>query len=159
MIVAVVLISEVLAAVGLLVGGLLGFAVVLWTQDMASALRIISFGYYALVGLMPVVLWFVLDWTNDHEDYRAAYASPFSGILTALQGALLGGVLGAGPVFLALVITLPSLLGNFNLSEFGPAVWDEIVWSQLSIAIAAVVISAIPLGLWSYYTKAGQEND
>jgi hypothetical protein len=80
------------------------------------------------------------------------------GILTALQGAIIGGVLGAGPIFLAVVISLPVFLGDFHITDFAPAVRDEIVWSRLSIAVGAAVLSALPLGLWSYYTKAGQDN-
>src|SRR5688572_506016 len=103
MIAAVVLIAGVLAGTGLLVGGLLGLAVVLWAQEMVSALRIIGNGYYALVGLMPVALWLALSKTRG-DDYKAAYTSPLQGVLTALQGAVIGGTLGAGPIFLALVI-------------------------------------------------------
>lgn len=159
MIAAVVLIAGVLAGVGLLVGGLLGFAVVLWAQGMASALRIISDGYYLLVGLMPLVLWLALDWTHDREGYQAAYRTPLLGILTALQGAIIGSVLGTGPIFLAAAVNLPVFLANFNLSEYGPALRDEIVWAHLSLAVVAAVISALPLGLWAHYTRAGRAND
>jgi hypothetical protein len=152
MIAAVVLVAGVLAGVGLLVGGLLGLAVALWAQEMASALGIIGNGYYALVGLMPVALWLALSITRG-DDYEAAYSSPLIGILTALQGAVIGGILGAGPIFLALVINLPVILGDFDISEFGPAVWDEIVWSRLLLAVGAVVVCALPLGLWAYYTR------
>ena len=159
MIQAVVLLAGALAGTGLLVGGILGMVVVIWAQETPTALRIISNGYYALIGLLPVALWLALYATHDEDDEETAYSSPLRSILTTLQGAVIGSILGAGPIVLTLVINLPVILGNFEISEFGPAVRNEIVWSHLLLAVGAAVVSAIPLGLWAYYLGSGREDD
>src|SRR5687767_10149485 len=104
MIQAIVLLVSAIAGVSLVVGGVLALAVVIWAQDSAQALRIISDGYYALVGLLPIALWLTLYVTRDDEDYDTAYDSPVRGLLTVLQGAAVGSILGAGPIFLTVVI-------------------------------------------------------
>lgn len=157
MIQAVVLLVGAIAGFSIVVGGLLALVVVIWAQDSASALRIIRDGYYVLVGLLPIALWLTLYVTRDDEDYEAAYDSPLRGVLTALQGAIIGSILGAGPIFLTVVINLPVILAGFDIEAFGPAVRDAIIWSRLLIAVGAAVGSAIPLGLWVYYTGMGQE--
>jgi hypothetical protein len=159
MIHAVVFLAGMLAGVGLLVGIVLGLVVAIWAQDAASALHIIRNGYYLLVGLLPIVLWLGLLATRDNEEYDAAYCTPLRAILTTLQGAIVGTILGAGPIFLALVINLPVFLADFAIGDFGSSVRDEIVWSLLLLAVGAAVASAIPLGFWVYYTRSGVKDD
>jgi hypothetical protein len=159
MIQAVVLLAGTIVGGSLVVGAILALAVVIWAQEPASAVRMISNGYYALVGLMPIALWVTLYGTRDDEEYEAAYGSALRAIVTVLQGAVIGSILGAGPIFLTVVINLPVILSGFEIGEFGPAVRDAIVWSRLLLAVGAAVISAIPLGLWAYYTRVGQEDD
>jgi hypothetical protein len=159
MIQAVVLLVGTIAGISLAIGGILALAVVIWAQDTASAVRMISNGYYALVGLMPIALWLTLYSTRDDEEYEAAYGSALRAIVTVLQGAAIGSILGAGPIFLTVVINLPVILSDFTIGEFGPAVRDAIVWSRLLLAVGAAVVSAIPLGLWAYYTGVGREDD
>jgi hypothetical protein len=52
---------------------------------------------------------------------------------------------------------LLGILSHYPLAQFGPAVQKEVVWSQLLLAAAAAVISAIPLGFWAYSTSVGRE--
>jgi hypothetical protein len=159
MIQAVVLLVGAIAGVSLVVGGVLALAVVIWAQDSAAALRIIGNGYYALVGLMPITLWLTIYVTRDDEEYEAAYGSALRAVATVLQGAAIGSILGAGPIFLTVVINLPVILSDFTIGEFGPAVRDAVVWSRLLLAVGAAAVSAIPLGLWAYYTGVGREDD
>lgn len=159
MIQAIVLLVGMLAGVSVFVGAVLGLAVAIWAQDTASAVRIIVNGYYFLIGLLPVALWLTLYATQGDKEYGAAYNSPLQSILTTLQGAAIGAILGAGPIFLTLVINLPVILAGFEIAQFGPAVRDAIVWSLLLLAVGAAVIAAIPLGLWVYYTGAGREDN
>lgn len=159
MIAAVVLLAGTIVGVGLAVGGILALAVVIWAQEPAAAVRIISNGYYALVGLMPIALWLALYGTRDDEEYEAAYGSALRAVVTAVQGAVIGSMLGAGPIFLTVVINLPVILAGFEIGDFGPAVSDAILWSRLLLAVGAAVLSAIPLGLWAYYTGAGREDE
>ena len=147
MIQAVVLLVGALVGISLIVGAILGLVVAIWAQDTAAAVRIIVNGYYALVGLLPIVLWLTI------------YDSPLRSLLTTVQGAAVGSILGAGPVFLTLVINLPVVLADFDIVGFGPAVRNEIVWSRLLLAVGAAVLGAIPLGLWAYYTGPGREAD
>lgn len=158
MIHAVIFIVGLIGGVSLLVGGVIALAVVIWAQDIPSALRLIRYGYYVLVGLMPIALWFALSITHDDADYKAAYNSPLRALLTTLQGATVGSILGAGPLFLTVVNNLPVILADFEIGEFGSAVRDTVVWSLLLLAVGAAVIAAIPLGLWAYYTGAGRGN-
>jgi hypothetical protein len=159
MIQAVVLLVGALVGVSLFAGAILGLVVAIWAQDTGSALRIIVNGYYALVGLLPIVLWLTLYVTHDDPEYEMAYDSPLRSLWTTVQGAAIGSILGAGPVFLTLVINLPVVLAAFEIAQFGPAVRDEIVWSRLLLAVGATVLAAIPLGLWAYYTGTGREAD
>lgn len=159
MIQAILLTVGLLAGVGLIVGGLIALAVILWTDNIPAAVDLIGNGYYLLVGLMPVVLWFALYLTHDDEEYRTAYASRLRAALTMLQGAIVGSVLGAGPIFLAVVVNLPVIVNGFAIDEFGPAVRETIVWSRLWLAVAAAVASALPLGFWAYYTNTRWDDD
>ncbi len=159
MIQAVVLLVGALVGISLIVGAILGLVVAIWAQDTAAAVRIIVNGYYALVGLLPIVLWLTIYVTRDDPEYEVAYDSPLRSLLTTVQGAAIGSILGAGPVFLTLVINLPVVLADFDIVGFGPAARNEIVWSRLLLAVGAAVLGAIPLGLWAYYTGPGREAD
>lgn len=158
MIQAVVFIVGMLGGVSLIVGGVIAVAVVIWAQDMAAAIGIISNSYYGLIALMPIALWLALFATRDDSDYEDAYDTKQRAIATTLQGALVGSALGAGPIFLAMVIYLPVILSDFRLEEYGSAVRDAIVWSQLSLAIGAACLSALPLGYWAFYTGSGRDD-
>jgi hypothetical protein len=155
MIQAVLRLVVALAGVSVVVGGVLALAMVIWAQDIPSALHILGNGYYALVGLIPIALCLTLYLARGDEDYNLAYGSPLRALLTVLQGAIVGSTLGAGPVFLTVVINIPVLLADFEMSEFGPAVWNAVVWSRLWLAVGAAVASAVPLGFWAYYAGSG----
>lgn len=159
MIQAVVLIAGVIIGVALFTSSAVALAVVIWAQDIASAVRLISNSYYLLAGLMPIALWLALEMTHDNAGCRTAYSTPLRALLTTLQGALIGSLLGAGPVFLTIVNNLPVILADIESSEFGPAVRDEIIWSRLLLATGAAVLSAIPLGLWAYSAGDGRVDD
>jgi len=158
MIQAILLIVGMMAGVSLIAGGVIAAAVMIWTQDMAAAEQFITNGYYVVVGLMPVTLWLALYVTRDNSDYEVAYETPLRALLTTIQGALVGSLLGAGPIFLAVVIYLPVIVLHYPIETFGPAVRDAIVWSHLLLAVSAAVLSAIPLGFWAYYTGSGRED-
>jgi len=85
------------------------------------------------------------------------YNTRVRALLTTMQGALVGSLLGGGPIFLATVIYLSVIVSHYPLNQFGPAVRDTIVWSHLLFAVGAAVTSAIPLGLWAYSTTSGRE--
>lgn len=159
MIPAILLTVGLLAGVSLIVGGLIALAVIIWADNIPAAVSIIDNGYLVLVGLMPVVLWFALYLTHDDAEYRTAYHSRWRAVLTMVQGAIVGSVLGAGPIFLAVVVNVPVIVNGFAIGEFGPAVRDVIVWSRLWLAVAAAVASALPLGFWAYYKSAGWDDD
>jgi hypothetical protein len=159
MIQGIIFLVGAIAGVSLIFGGVLALVVIIWAQDTVGAVRFIGNGYYFLVSLMPIVLGFALYVSHDDADYGTAYTSAWRAILTTLQGAIVGSILGAGPIFLAVVVNLPVILGDFQIEEFGPAVRDAIVWSRLSLAVGAAVISAIPLGLWAYHLRSGREDD
>jgi hypothetical protein len=159
MVQAIIFLVGVLGGTSLLFGVVIALVVVIWAQDVDTALRFIVNGYYLLVGVMPVALWFALLTAHDEVEYQAGYDSPLRAILTTVQGAIVGSILGAGPIFLAVVITLPLLLADFEVGELGTAAYDAIVWSRLALAVGAAVASAIPLGLWVYYTSAQWRDD
>jgi hypothetical protein len=159
MIPAIIFLTGTLVGVSLIFGGVIALAVVIWTQDATAAVRLIGNGYYVLVALMPVALWFALYITHDDAEYGAAYDAPLKAVLTALQGAIVGSILGAGPIFLAVVINLPVILTKLKIDDFGPAVRDEIMWSRLLLVVGAAVLSAIPLGFWAYYMRSGRVDE
>ena len=151
----IVLLVGTLAGISLLVGVVLGLVVAIWAQDTESALRIIDNGYTILVGLLPIMLLMTLYVTRNDEEYEEAYKSPLRALLTTIQGAIVGSILGAGPIFLTAAINLPVILSDFDIVEFGPAVRNTIIWSRLLLAVGATVLSAIPIGLWVHYTGTG----
>jgi len=159
MIQAVLLLVFVTAGFCFILGAIVAVAVVIWAPDMASAVAAITNAYYLVIGLMPVTLWLGIYISNDDPEYAPAYQTRARALLTAFQGALVGSLLGAGPIFLAVVIYVPVILSKYPIETFGPAVRDSIVWTRLSLAVAAAVISAIPLGFWSYYANGGSEAD
>jgi len=157
MIQAVLLLVFVIAGLSFIVGLFIAIVTMIWTNDVAAAVQFISKSYYLLVGLMPVALWLGIYISNDQSEYAAAYNTRLRALLTTVQGALVGSLLGAGPIFLATVIYLPEILSRYPMAQLGPAVRDEIIWSKLILAVGAAVISAIPLGFWAYSTMAGQK--
>jgi hypothetical protein len=159
MIQAVLFLTGVLAGISFILGLLIALAVVIWGRDVDSAMQLVQNGYYVLVGLLPIALWFGIFASHDEAEYKGGYSSALRAVLTTLQGAFVGSVLGAGPILMAVVVYLPVILADFEISELGPAVRDAIVWSQLWLAVAAAVISAIPLGLWAFYVGAGRKDD
>ena len=156
---AVILLVGMLMGTSLLVGVVTGLAVVIWAHESAGALQLISNGYYVLVGLMPIALWLALYVSHDNADYATAYSSSWRAILTTMQGAIIGAILGAGPIFLAVVVNLPVILAGYEISEFGPTVRDVIIWSRLLLAVGAATASALPLGFWVFYITTEQDDN
>ena len=152
-----------------LIGGLVGSSlivsavvavVVIWfAQDTTTALQIIRYGYSFLIGILPIALWLSVYITLDEDKDHSAYGTLWRAILTTLQGAAVGSILGAGPICLAIIVNLPVIVTSFSLEEFGPAVRDAIIWSQLWLAVAATVLSAFPVGMWAHYARAGRDDD
>jgi hypothetical protein len=159
MIQAVIFLVGVLAGLSLIAAAVVAVVIVIWAQDVEAALRIVGTGYYVLVALLPIGLWLAILASHDERDYQAAYGSAWRAVLTALQGAVIGSILGAGPIFLAVVVNLPVILAGFDIETYGPSVSGLIVWSRLALALAAAAISAIPLGLWAFYQGSGQRDD
>jgi hypothetical protein len=159
MIQAIILLASMLAGVSLIFGGLVALVVIIWVRELDAAVRLVVNSYYGLIGLMPISLWFAIYTSHDDREHGEPYNSPLSAIVTVLQGAIVGSILGAGPIFLAVVVNLPVILADFEIAEFGQAVSSEIVWSRLIFAVGAALISSIPLGFWAYYQKSGQEID
>jgi hypothetical protein len=159
MIQAIIFITGILAGTSLVFGLALAVAVLIWTHDVAAAVRLIGNGYYALVGVMPIALWLALFTSYNHVEYASGYTTPLRALSTTLQGALLGSVLGAGPIFMAAVIYVPGFFGDFEIAQLGSAVRDVVIWSRLALAAAAAIIPAIPLGLWAHYTRTEQRDE
>jgi hypothetical protein len=80
-------------------------------------------------------------------------------LLTTLQGAFVGSVLGGGPVYLGVVIFIPVMVAGFEIDTFGPAVRNAIVGSPLVLAVGATTICALPLGLWAHYMGSDLDRD
>ena len=159
MIQVVLLMVGALTGTGLVVGGVMAVVVAVWTHDRAEAVQLLANGYYILASLMPLALWFALYALRDKADYVTAFDSPWRAILSTLQGAFVGSVLGAGPLFLAVAVNLSANLAGFDVDDFGAAVRDEIMWSRILIVVSATVASAFPLGLWANFAGAGWEDN
>ncbi len=157
MIQAVLLIVGVLVGISFGVALLVAAAVSMWSPAPEQALQWIGNGHTALAGLMPVALWFALAQLRARSDHDAAYAGALRAVLTAIQGALIGSILGAGPVFMTVVIRVPAMLAGYDVDTLSEAVREEIVWSRLALAASAATISAIPLGWWGYYRGGDQD--
>jgi hypothetical protein len=156
---AIIFLVGIILGVSLTFAAIIALVVVIWVHDPDAAARLIGDSYYLLAGLMPLVLWCGLYVSLKNAGYAEVYKSSTPALLTTLQAAFVGSVLGAGPIFLAVVIYLPVIFVRFPAAEFGPTVRDTIVWSHLLIAVAAAVISAIPLGWWVHYAERGREFD
>jgi hypothetical protein len=154
MIHAVVLLVGVLGGVTLLFGGVVAIVLLLWARDVATATQWVINSYAFLSGALPLALWFALQITHRRTDCRAAYRSRLMALLTTLHGAVIGSILGAGPLFMAVVINVPAWLDAFEVGEWGLAVRTAIVGSRLWLAVGATVLAALPLGLWVFYNSA-----
>lgn len=159
MIHGVLLIAGTLAGTGLIAGGVVALIVVLFASNNRElAVQIVTYSYYLLSGLFPIALW-VAVYTSHDEEAKAAYRTLWRAILTTLQGAVVGSILGGGPFFLA-ALTYPVVIVTDNsITEFGPLMRDLIVWSLLSITVIATVLAALPIGTWAYYSKTGWGDD
>jgi glucan phosphoethanolaminetransferase (alkaline phosphatase superfamily) len=154
MIYAVVLLVGVLGGVTLVFGGVIAAVVVLWARDVATATTMVSNGFAFLSGVLPLALWFALHITHRRPECRTAYQSVHMALLTVLQGAVIGSVLGAGPLFMAVVINVPGLLAAFEVDELSHSVRTAIEGWRLWLAVGATVLAALPLGLWVHYIGA-----
>ena len=158
MIQAVLLMVGALTGTGLVVGGVMALVVVAWTDERAEAVLLIVNGYYLLASLMPLALWFALYALHDKANYVTVFDSRWRALFATLQGAFVGSMLGAGPLFLAVVVNVAANLAGFDVGELGAAVRDEIVWSRLLIVVSATIASAFPLGLWVNFAGAGRRD-
>ncbi len=155
---AVVLIAFTLIALGLVSGGLFALVPVLLGRDVAGAVALVRTLYDSLGVLMPAALWAAFYVRRDDEGYRGAYASMGRSIATGLQGATVGAILGAGPVFLVAATLVAAGVGGLDADTFGAALQDHVVWSGLIFVAAVTIGSAIPLGIWTYYTGPGRDD-
>lgn len=155
---AVVLIALTLIALGMVSGSLFALVPVLLGRDAVGTVALVMTLYDSLGVLMPAALWGALYVRRDDAGYRSAYASMGRSIATGLQGATLGALLGAGPVFLAAATLVAAAAGGLDAGAFGSALRDRVVWSGLVFVAAVTIGSAIPLGIWTYYTGPGRDD-
>lgn len=158
MIRAVLLMVGALTGTGLVVGGMMALVVVAWTHERAEAVLLIANGYYILASLMPLALWFALYALHDKAESVTVFGSRWRALFATLQGAFVGSMLGAGPLFLTVVVHVAANLTGFDASDLGAAVRDEIVWSRLLIVVSATIAAAFPLGLWVNFAGAGRKD-
>lgn len=153
------LIAGTLAGGGLILGGVVALLVLLVAgNNRELALSIVTYSYYVLIGTFPLLLWLAV-YTSHDDEAKSAYRTLWRAILTTLQGAVIGSILGGGPFFLAALSYPVAIFTSNSIAEFGPLVRDMIVWSLLSITVIATVLAAFPIGMWAYYTKTEVEDD
>lgn len=158
MIHGVLLIAGTLVGAGLIAGGVVALLVVLVASNNSElAVRIVTYSYYLLIGLFPLLLWLAVY--TDEDETEAAFGTLWRAILTTLQGAVVGSILGGGPFFLAALTYPVVIFTNTSMTEFGPLMQDIVVWSLLSITVIATVLAAFPIGMWAYYAKTGLDDD
>lgn len=155
---AVVFIAMGLITVGILCGA--GFALIpaLLGFDATAATALVMTLYDSLAVVMPAALWTALYLRRDDKEYRPAYAGMGRAVATALQGATLGSVLGAGPVFLTIAPMAAGLGANMDATVFADLLYARVVWAGLLFVVAVTIGSAIPLGIWTYFTGPGRND-
>jgi hypothetical protein len=80
-------------------------------------------------------------------------------VATGLQGATLGSLLGAGPLFLGAASTVAASIGGLDADAFDTLLRGRVLWSGLLFVAAVAIGSAIPLGIWVYFTGPGRDDE
>lgn len=155
---AVVFIAMGLITVGIVCGA--GFALIpaLLGFDAAAAVALVMILYDSLAVVMPAALWAALYLRRDDKEYRSAYAGMGCAVTTALQGAILGSLLGAGPVFLTIAPMAAGVGANVDPNVFADLLYTRVVWAGLLFVAAVTIGSAVPLGIWTYFTGPGRND-
>jgi hypothetical protein len=156
---AVVWIALGLMAVGLVSGALFALMPALLGRDLPGAVDLVMTLYDGLAVLMPGALWGALYARRDDADYRPAYATLARAVATSLQGAALGSLLGAGPLFLSAASTVAASIGGLDPDAFDALLRARVLWSGLLFVAAVATGSAIPLGIWTYFTGPGRNDE
>lgn len=156
---AVVWIALALMAVGLVCGALFALLPALLGRDLSGAVAWVMTLYDSLAVLLPAALWAALSARRDNAEYRPAYVTMGRAVATALQGAILGSLLGAGPLFLGAARVVAATVGGLDPAAFDALLRARVLWSGLLFVAVAAIGSAIPLGMWTYYTDPGREDE
>lgn len=155
---AVVWIALALMAVGLVCGALFTLLPALLGRDLPAAAAWVMTLYDSLAVLLPAALWAALYARRDAAEYRPAYATMGRAVVTALQGAALGSLLGAGPLFLG-AARVVAAVGGLDPGAFDALLRARVLWAGLLFVALVAIGSAIPLGMWTYYTGPGRDDE
>lgn len=136
--------------------GLVSAVLALWLgDDLAGAALIVTRGYWGLLIVLPVLLWFAHLILPDFREPTGfpgesclLYLSLPAGIVTSILGTLLGVGLGGGPFFLVLGANLPVLFGGYEADAFYDAISPVIYWRQFAIVAVVALLSALPMAFW-----------
>ena len=139
--------AAITAGVGLFTGALAGASAIIFAHSTLDRAELVAQIYWSLVILMPIGAWFSHDIRSFGEAGRTAYATLAAALLTSGAAALVGALLGAGPLFLFGAINMPIILAGEQATVYSQAVRSAISTEQFLIVLAATVITGISLGV------------
>jgi hypothetical protein len=138
---------------GLVVGAAVAILGIFMAPDLEATADFAANAFWVLALLMPLALWLGIYMTHGDEDHAEAYGSLFSTTLVALQAAIFGAALGAGPFYFLAVSYLSAILRGFEAPLLSQALNSQILWGPWLWVIAITALASLPIAFWSYRTN------
>ena len=142
-----------LCGAGVFVGVAAGVAGLLFGSGLAGVAGVVGQVYLSLAIILPVALW-LPHYAMEPNENPAVYTHLGNTLLTVLLGALIGGALGAGPLFLVTGVNIPIVLGGLDATAFSDAVRAHVFWGGFSLVVAVTVAAGVLIALWAFIVQS-----
>ena len=131
------------------VGAAAGVAGLLFGNGLAGVADVVARVYWALLVALPVALW-LPHYAMEPLENATVYTRLVNTLVTVLLGGLIGGALGAGPLFLLTGVNIPIVLGGLEATAFSDAVRAPIFWGNFGLVVGVTVLAGALISLWAY---------
>lgn len=145
--------ASVLMGVGMFVGAAIALIGLFVAPEMEEMAGFIRRTYWILAVLLPLGLWLGLYATNDEDESGESYDSLFGALAVAVQAALIGGGLGAGPFFLLATSYAPVILSNYDITVWAPLLRSQILWMPWLAMVGITFLTSLPLAFWAFRAR------
>ena len=139
---------------GLVTGAVVAILGIFMAPDVQATADLAGRAFWVLALLMPLALWLGIFMTHGDEDHADAYGSLLTTALVAIQAAIVGAALGAGPFYFLAVSYLSNILRGFEAPLVSQAVMGQILWGPWLWVVAITVLASLPIAFWSYRTNS-----
>lgn len=149
------LLIEVSALCGaaLFVGAAAGVAGLVFGSGLAGVAGVVGQVYLSLAVVLPAALW-LPHYAMAPSENPTVYTRFVNTLFTVVLGALIGGALGAGPLFLVTAVNIPIVLGGLDATAFSDAVRAPVFWGNFSLVVLVTAVVGVCIALWAYATHS-----